>query len=71
MGSLFKSPKMPASSALAAAVPPPPPPPTPMPDPGDIVLKARKKRSATQRVAGSGRLSTILSGGDDFEALGG
>ena len=66
MSSLFKSPKYP--SPPAAAIPPPPPPPTPLPDPGDVAVRAKKRRAAAQNIASSGFQSTILS--DDNEYLG-
>lgn len=66
MASLFKAPKIPATPA--AAIPPPPPPPTPLPDPGDVANRAKKRRAAAQQIAASGLQSTILS--DDNEYLG-
>ena len=65
MSSLFKTPKVPP-------IPPPPPPEppeavVPLPDPDDPLAKARRRRTVAQR--GSGRVSTMLSEGQ--ERLGG
>lgn len=49
-----------------AAAPPAPPPPQPMPDLMDPALLAAKRRTLEGAAARSGRMSTILSGGDSY-----
>ena len=60
MGGLFSKPKIPAAPPIAAI--PEPPPPAPMPDPGDLQIKAQKRRKAAGGTT-TGRLSTMLSEG--------
>ena len=59
MGNPFKKPKAPAPPPKA----PEPPPPAPLPDTAQ--LETVGKRKAAKRAKGSGRLSTILSGGSE------
>lgn len=45
--------------------PPPIPPVTPMPDPGDVQIKAQKRREAAAKASKSGRQATLLSQSQD------
>lgn len=46
--------------------PPPIPPPQPMPDLLDPAIATARRRTLQAAIARSGRLSTILSGGDEY-----
>lgn len=66
-GPLLSKPKAPPPPSII--VPPPleapkPEPVTPMPDAGSVTGQAKSRRDASAKAASSGRLSTILDGGD-------
>lgn len=46
--------------------PPPPPPPMPMPDLLDPAFRDAQRREREKALSRSGRMSTILSGGDEY-----
>jgi len=47
------------------SAPPAPPPPTPIPDPNGPAALAAQSKAMTDALARSGRLSTILTAGQD------
>lgn len=74
MGGLFGGKKAKVNSILAGPAPAPapvvtPPPPLPMPD--DEAVAAAKRKSISRQKARRGRTSTIFTGIDEGERLGG